>query len=104
MVKRSSVKFCATSVAKGSVVLSKAIEKNFALEGEISHLGHHVSVLSRRLHTVTFERNYFELLSLELQAREVTGDEGEPSGDVVAEEVEVALVRGVVCYDPCLPG
>ena len=96
MVKQSSVKFSTASVAKGSVVLSKAVEKNFALENEISRLRHHVSVLSKRLHSVTLERNYFESLSLELQAREVTGEGREPSGDVVAEEVEVAVVRGVV--------
>ena len=96
MVRQSSVKVSATSVAKGSVVLSKAVEKNFALESEISRLRHHVSVLSKRLHTVTLERNYFELLSLELQAREVTEGVSEPSGDVVAEEVEVAVFRGEV--------
>ena len=78
------------------MVLSKAVEKNFALESEISRLQHHVSVLSKRLHTVMLERNYFESLSLELQAREVTGEGREPSGDVVAEEVEVVVVRGVV--------
>ena len=96
MVRHTSVKFSAASVAKGSVVLSKAVEKNFALESEISRLQHHVSVLSKRLHTVTLERNHFESLSFELQAREVTGEGREPSGDVVAEEVEVAVVRGVV--------
>ena len=96
MVKQSSVKFSAATVAKGSVVVSKAVEKNFALESEISRLQHHVSVLSKRLHTVTLERNYFESLSLELQAREVTEEESESSGDVVAEEVEVAVVRVVV--------
>ena len=78
------------------MVLSKAVEKNFALESEISRLRHHVSVLSKRLHSVTLERNYFESLSLELQAREVTRDEREPSGDVVAEEVKVAVFRGEV--------
>ena len=44
MVKTNNTKFSAASVAKGSVVLSKAIEKNFALEAEISRLRHHVSV------------------------------------------------------------
>ena len=96
MVKQSSVKFSAASVAKGSVVLSKAVEKNFALESKISRLRHHVSVLSKRLHTVTLERNYFESLSLDLQAREVTEGVSEPSGDGVAEEVEVAVFRGEV--------
>ena len=74
-------------------MLSKSIEKNFALESEISRLRHYVSVLSKRLHTVTLERKYFESLSLELQAREVTEGVSEPSGDGVAEEDEVAVFR-----------
>jgi len=57
MVKQGSSIFSAASVAKGSVVLSRTIEKNFALEAEISRLRHHVSVLSRRLHLVTLERD-----------------------------------------------
>ena len=39
------------------VVLSRAVEKNFALEAEVSRLRHHVSVVSRRLHLVTLERD-----------------------------------------------
>jgi len=57
MVKRGSSNFSATSVGKGSVVLSRVIEKNFALEAEVSQLQHHVSILSRRLHFVTIERD-----------------------------------------------
>jgi len=57
MVKRGSSTFSAASVAKGLVVLSRAVEKNFALEAEISRLRHHVLVLSRRLHLVTLERD-----------------------------------------------
>jgi len=57
MVKRGSSTFSAASVTKGSVILSRAIEKNFALEAEISRLRHHVSVLSLRLHLVTLERD-----------------------------------------------
>jgi len=56
MVKRGSSSFSASSVAKGLMVLSKAIEKQFALEAEVSRLRHHVSVLSKRLHSVTLER------------------------------------------------
>ena len=96
MAKHTSVKFSAASVAKGSVVSSKAVEKNFAFESEISCLRHHVSVVSKQLHTVTLERNYLEMLSLELQAQEVMEGVSEPSGDVVAEEVEVTVVRGGV--------
>src|SRR5207237_4489168 len=40
----------ASSALRSSVVLSRAVEKNFALEAEVSRLRHHVSVLSRRLH------------------------------------------------------
>jgi len=57
MVKRGFSTFSAASVAKGSVVLSQAIEKNFALEAEVSRLRHHVSILSRRLHFVMIERD-----------------------------------------------
>jgi len=47
MVKTGTIKLSAASVAKVSVVLSKAVEKNFALEAEISRLRHHISVLSK---------------------------------------------------------
>jgi len=57
MVKRGFSTFSAAFVAKGSVVLSRAIEKNFALKAEISLLRHPVSILSRRLHFVTIERD-----------------------------------------------
>src|SRR5205807_7864251 len=40
----------AASTARTSVVLSKAVERSFALEAEVSRLRHHVGVLSRRLH------------------------------------------------------
>jgi len=50
MAKRSGSSFSAASVAQTGVVLSKSVEKVFALEAEVSRLRHHVSVLSRRLH------------------------------------------------------
>jgi len=87
MVKANNTKFSAASVAKGSVVLSRAVEKNFALEAEISRLRHHVSVLSKRLHVVTLERRIFEDIVNQTQCQNCPG-EREPSGDVVAEEVE----------------
>ena len=37
--------------------MSRAIEKNIALEAEVSRLRHHISVLSRRLHLATLERD-----------------------------------------------
>jgi len=87
MVKTNNTKFSTTSVAKGSVVLSRAVEKNFALEAEISRLRHHVSALSKRLHVVTLERRIFEDIVNQRQCPNCPG-EGEPSGDVVAEGVE----------------
>jgi len=87
MVKTSNTKFSAASVAKGSVVLSRAVEKNFALEAEISRLRHHVSVLSKRLHSATVERRIIEDIARHKQCPNCS-EKGEPSGDVVAEEVE----------------
>ena len=87
IVKHTSVKFSATSVAKGSVVLSKAVEKNFALESEISRLRHHVSVLLKRLHLVTLERNNLQLALEDLSSCPPVQDTGLPSGDVVVEEM-----------------
>ena len=90
MVKATPNRFSATSVAKGSVVLSRAVEKNFAQESEISHLRHHVSVLSKRLHLITREKEILESFVQKLSKGHSTktAEEGEPSGGVVAEEVD----------------
>src|SRR5437588_775743 len=58
MVKRASAP-SASSALRSSVVLSRAVEKTFALEAEVSRLRHHVSILSQRLH-----RNEKELSTL----------------------------------------
>src|SRR5205807_8312460 len=58
MVKRASAPSAASSL-RSSAVLSRAVEKNFALEAEVSRLRHHVSILSQRLH-----RNEKELSAL----------------------------------------
>src|SRR5207237_185869 len=58
MVKRASAPAAASSL-RSSAVLSRAVEKNFALEAEVSRLRHHVSILSQRLH-----RNEKELAAL----------------------------------------
>ena len=99
MVKTNNTRFSAASVAKGSVVLSKAIEKNFALEAEVSRLRHHVSVLSKRLHVLTRERGIRDSIISTIGEK----NNREPSGDEVAEEVEikdateeVAEIRGEV--------
>ena len=85
MVKTSNTKFSAASVAKGSVVLSKVIEKTFALKAEVSRLRHHVSVLSKRLHTTTQEKEILESILRHFREE----NKREPSGDEMAEEVEI---------------
>ena len=85
MVKTSNTKFSAASVAKGSVVLSRTVEKNFALEAEVSRLRHHISVLSKRLRRTTREKEILESILHQFGEKA----KGEPSGDVVAEEVEI---------------
>src|SRR5437879_1217861 len=54
MVKRAHAP-SASSALRSSVVLSRAVEKTFALEAEVSRLRHHVSILSRRLHCTAKE-------------------------------------------------
>ena len=85
MVKTNNTKFSATSVAKGSVVLSRTVEKNFALEAEVSRLRHHISVLSKRLHRTTREKEILESILHQFGEKA----KGESSGDVVAEEVGI---------------
>src|SRR5207237_4597534 len=54
MVKRAPGRSAASSL-RSSVVLSRAVVKNFAHEAEVSRLRHHVSILSRRLHCAAKE-------------------------------------------------
>jgi len=97
MVKQGSSSFLATSVAKGSIVLSKAIEQQLALKAEISDLRHHFSVLSKRLHSVILEKQILEdivkwTVSGEMQPlddEEVAEDEATPR--VAGEEMETAI-------------
>ena len=85
MVKTPATKFSAASVAKGSVVLSKVIEKNFALKAEVSRLRHHVSVLSKRLYMTTREKEILKSIISTVGEQ----NRGETSGDEVAEEEEI---------------
>jgi len=85
IVKRGSSSFSASSVAKGSIVLSKAIEKQFALEAEISRLRNHVSVLSKRLHSVTLEKQILE---------DIVKGGGAPLQEEVADEEAAPSVAG----------
>ena len=85
MVKTNNTRFSAASVAKGSVVLSRTVEKNFALEAEVSRLRHHISVLSKRLHRTTREKEILESIMRQFGEKA----KRESSGDVVAEEVEI---------------
>ena len=95
MVKTNDTGFSAASVAKGSVVLSRTIEKNFGLEAEVSRLRHHVSVLSKRLHTTTRGKEILESILRQFGEKA----KGEPSGDVVAEEVEITDATEEVADD-----
>ena len=95
MVKTNNTKFSAASIAKGSVVLSRTVEKNFALEAEVSRLRHHVSILSKRLHTTTREKEILESILRQFGEKA----KGEPSGDVVAEEVEITDTTEEVADD-----
>jgi len=91
MVKRGASTFSAASVAKGSVVLSRAIEKNFALEAEVSRLRHHISVLSRRLHFVPLERDgLLDMVVPTMKFEEFETWESEPQAEeeVAGEETE----------------
>jgi len=95
MVKRNNTNYSAGSVAKGSVVLSKAIEKSFAIEAQTSRLRHHVWVLSERLQLVTLKRRILEDLVRHGQCPNCS-EKGEPLGDVVAEEGEEMYATKVV--------
>jgi len=86
MVKRGSSTFSAASVAKGSVILSRAIEKNFALEAEVSRLRHHVSVLSRRLHSITMERDGLRDMVIPTMEVEEWGEEPQGSEEVADDD------------------
>ena len=85
MVKTNNTKFSAASVAKGSVVLSRTVEKNFALEAEVSRLRHHISILSKRLHKTTREKEILESILHQFGEKA----RGKSSGDEVAEEVGI---------------
>ena len=85
MVETSNTKLSAASVAKGAVVLSRTVEKSCALEAEISRPRHHVSVLSKRLHKTTREKDILESILHQFGEKA----KRESSGDVVAEEVEI---------------
>lgn len=89
MVKRGSFTFSAASVAKGSMVLSRTVEKNFALEAEISRLRHHVSVLSRRLHLADKELARLRSADKQPSPGDVSGDDVAP---LTSEEVAVVKV------------
>jgi len=98
MVKRGSSTFSAASVAKGLVVLSRAVEKSFALEAEVSRLRHHVSVLSRRLHLVTLERDGLQDMvtsAMEFKEWGETPREGEEVAGEEDEEKAASSVAGM---------
>ena len=85
MVKQGSSTFSAASGTKGSVILSRAIKKNFALEAEVSRLRHHVSILSRRLHSVKIEQDGLrDMVTMTVEIKE-WGEEPLVSEEVAEE-------------------
>ena len=85
MVKTKNTKFSSASVAKWSVVLSRTVDKNFALEAEVSRLRHHESILWKRLHRTTREKEIVKSIIRQIGGRA----RKEPLRDVVAEGVEI---------------
>ena len=65
MVKRGSSTFSAAAVGRSGLALGQTVENTLALEAEVSHLRHHISVLSHRLHLSALES---ESLRRELDA------------------------------------
>jgi len=114
MVKGGSSSFSTSSIAKGSIVLSNAIEKQFALEAEVSRLRHHVSVLSRRLHSVTLEKQILEdivastMSEVEppLDKEEVAEEEAAPSvaGEKLRNATEDVAGEGLVSATESVAG
>src|SRR5437879_6483262 len=92
MVQRVSAPSAASSL-RSLAVLSRAVEKNFALEAEVSRLRHHVSILSRRLH-----RNEKKLSALRVPKGAPTPTDP-PSSPAVSI---VTVLRGRL--DPESPG
>ena len=94
MVKRDSSTFSAAAVARSGLALARTVEKTLALEAEVSRLRHHISVLSRRLHSSTLEseslrRELGALHSVAPLSCEDDGAEASPLRKEVADEVVV---------------
>src|SRR5437879_230393 len=83
MVKRAHAP-SASSALRSSVVLSRAVEKTFALEAEVSRLRHHVSILSRRLHCT----------AKELSTRRASRDASTPADPLSSPAVSIVTVLG----------
>jgi len=100
MVKPGSSTFSATLVARSGLALGSTVEKTLAIKAEVSHLQHHVSVLSRRLHLLALEseslrRELDGLPSVALLSHEGDGTDSpapsEEEADVVAVRAPVAV-------------
>ena len=94
MVKRGSSTFSAAAVARSGLAHGRTVEKTLALEAEVSHLRHHISVLSCRLHLSALEseslcRELDALRSVALLSREGDGAEASPLHEEVADVVAV---------------
>jgi len=100
MVKRGCSTFFAAAVARSGVALGRTVEKTLALEAEVSHLRHHISVLSRRLHLSALENEFLRrgldaLRSVAPLSREGDSAEVPSPCDEVAREVAVHASSGV---------
>jgi len=89
MVKRGSITFSATKVAKAGLTATAALQKILDLEKDVSKLRHHVSVLSKRNHGLQkeVERLKKEEVAVSSEVASPVGVE-EPEPQVVAEPEE----------------
>ena len=81
MVKRGYTTFSATKVAKAGLAASAALARILELEKEVGKLGHHVSVLSRRI----------QVMGKEAERKE-EGDGAEVASPVRVQEPEPRVV------------
>ena len=89
MVKRGSITFSATKVAKAGLTASAALQKILDLEKDVSKLRHHVSVLSKRNHGLQKEVDRLKKEEVAVSSEVASPDRvEEPEPQVVAEPEE----------------
>jgi len=104
MVKRGSSTFSATAVARSGMAVRWTVQKSLALKAEVSCLGYHVSVLSRRLHLSALESEPLrrELNALRLVAPLSCEGDGADAPSPRAEVADVVAVHSPVAV-PAAP-